>query len=86
MTKLGNPRRVSSKTWNKFVKIILNYRELPQLELEFTEIYCDNCKQVLGTYNKEFYSESKIGEVIKIIYASHIREGHNLVFKNIKNK
>ena len=29
-------------------------------------------------------SETQIGEVVKLIHASHIREGHDLVIRQIK--
>ena len=32
-------------------------------KMEFREIYCSNCKKILGRYNIKFYSEDKIGEV-----------------------
>ena len=33
--------------------------------MEFREIYCINCKKVLGRYNIKFYNEDKIAEVLK---------------------
>ena len=45
-----------------------------------------------GRYNsktdvlQKYFSESKIGELVKIIYASYIREGHNLVIRNSDDK
>jgi len=32
--------------------------------MEFREIYCNNCKKVLGRYNIKFYSVDKIGDLI----------------------
>ena len=33
--------------------------------MEFREVYCTNCKKVLGRYNIKFYNEDKIGELLK---------------------
>ena len=54
--------------------------------LEFREIYCINCKKVLGTYNVKYYSELKIAEVIKDNHVSHVRKGHHLDIRKIKKK
>ncbi len=44
----------------------------------YREIYCNNCKKILGRYNTKYYSESKIGEVIRTNHSLHVREGHDL--------
>ena len=54
--------------------------------MPFWEIYSDDMKKPLGRYNQKYFSESKIGELFKIIYASYIREGHNLVIRNSDDK
>jgi len=54
--------------------------------LEFREIYCINCKRVLGKYNVKYYSELKIAELIKNNHVSHVREGHHLDIRKIKKK
>ena len=46
--------------------------------MEFREVYCVNCKKVLGRYNVKFYSEDRIGELMKSTHFSHIREGHQV--------
>ena len=33
--------------------------------MEFREVYCLNCKKVLGRYNSKFYSEEKIETLLK---------------------
>ena len=33
--------------------------------MEFKEVYCINCKKVLGRYNIKFYNDDKIGELLK---------------------
>jgi len=51
--------------------------------LEFREIYCNNCKKILGRYNVKYYSESKIAELIKDNHAFHVRQGHHLDIRKI---
>lgn len=51
--------------------------------MEFREIYCNNCKKVLGRYNLKYYSDDKIGEVIKTSHAIHVREGHEIELRRI---
>ena len=46
--------------------------------MEFREVYCANCKKVLGRYNTKFYSEEKIGELVNTAYTTHIRNGHQI--------
>jgi len=52
--------------------------------LEFREIYCINCKKVLGSYNVKYYSEAKIAELIKDNHVLHVRQGHHLDIRRIK--
>jgi len=44
----------------------------------FTEVYCSNCKKVLGRYNTKFYNEDKINELLNITHSTHIRKGHQV--------
>jgi hypothetical protein len=46
--------------------------------MEFREVYCMNCKKVLGRYNIKFYNDEKIGEIINTTYSVHIRNGHQV--------
>ncbi|MHA7646422.1 hypothetical protein [Nitrosopumilus sp. S4] len=46
--------------------------------MEFKEVYCINCKKVLGRYNTKFYNEDKIGELLKTTHSNHIRNGHQV--------
>ena len=46
--------------------------------MEFREIYCLNCKKVLGRYNIKFYTEDKIDELLNTTYSMHIRNGHQV--------
>ena len=46
--------------------------------MEFREIYCSNCKKVLGRYNIKFYNDEKIGELIHSAHSTHVRNGHQV--------
>ena len=46
--------------------------------MEFKEVYCKNCKKVVGRYNIKFYSDEKINELLKTTHFAHIREGHQI--------
>jgi len=54
--------------------------------MEFREIYCNNCKKVLGRYNIKFFSADKIGELIKLRHVSHIRKGHEVKVRKVMKK
>ncbi|MDI1496047.1 MAG: hypothetical protein K8823_1355 [Cenarchaeum symbiont of Oopsacas minuta] len=53
---------------------------------EYREIYCKDCKKVIGRYNMKYYSDDKIGEVIKTGHAAHVKDGHNVCLQRIKYK
>jgi len=46
--------------------------------MEFSEVYCSNCKKVLGRYSTKFYSEDKINELINTAHSTHVRNGHQV--------
>ena len=46
--------------------------------MEFSEIYCDNCKEILGRNNVKYYSEDMIAELIQTIHVIHTRAGHHI--------
>ena len=46
--------------------------------MEFREIYCTNCKKVLGRYNIKFYDDTKIEEALKTTHVIHVRNGHRV--------
>lgn len=52
--------------------------------MEFSEIYCNNCKKVLGRYNVKFYSEDRISELMKTSHVSHVRSGHQIVIRKFE--
>jgi len=49
--------------------------------MEFREVYCVNCKKILGRYNTKFYNENRIEEVLKTDHHIHIRSGHQVYIK-----
>ena len=51
--------------------------------MEFREIYCTNCKKILGRYNFKFYNEDKIGELLKTTHSTHVRNGHQVNIRKI---
>ena len=44
----------------------------------FWEVVLDDNKEVLGRYNQEYFTEQKIGEIVKKLYEQQIKQGHNL--------
>lgn len=52
--------------------------------MEFNEIYCNSCKKVIGRYNVKFYTEEKIGELMKTNHASHVRNGHQVIIRKFE--
>jgi len=53
--------------------------------MPFWEIVMDgDNKQILGRYNQEYFSEQKIGEIIKKLYEQEIRKGHALTIRSSK--
>ena len=59
---------------------------LNQVIMAFWEVYSEDMKKILGVYNQKYFSEAKIGEITKIVYASYIREGHHLIIRNSAEK
>ena len=54
--------------------------------MEFKEVYCMNCKKILGRYNIKFYDDDKISELLKIIHSAHVKKGHQINIKKfVKN-
>jgi hypothetical protein len=49
--------------------------------MSFWEVILDKDKEILGRYNQEYFSEQKIGEIIKKLYEQEIRQGHNLTIR-----
>ena len=53
--------------------------------MAFWEIVLDDDKQILGRYNKEYFSEQKIGEIVKKLYEQQIKQGHDLSIRLSKD-
>lgn len=49
--------------------------------MEFKEIYCINCKKVLGRYNIKFYNDDKIRELLQTTHSTHVKNGHEIKIK-----
>lgn len=49
--------------------------------MEFREVYCTNCKKILGRYNIKFYNENKIEELLKTDHFFHIKSGHQVYIR-----
>ena len=53
--------------------------------MPFWEIIQDEKEEVIGRYNQEYFSEQKIGEIIKKLYEQEIRKGHRLKIRLLKD-
>jgi hypothetical protein len=51
--------------------------------MDFKEIYCFNCKKMLGRYNEKYFSDKKMAEIIKVNHSSHVYEGHEIVIRKV---
>jgi hypothetical protein len=49
--------------------------------MPFWEIVLDNDDEIIGRYNQKYFSEQKIGEIVKKLYEQEIRQGHNLTIR-----
>ena len=49
--------------------------------MPFWEIVLDNDEKIIGRYNQKYFSEQKIGEIVKKLYEQEIRQGHNLTIR-----
>jgi len=49
--------------------------------MSFWEIILDDDQEILGKYNQEYFTEQKIGEIIKKLYEQEIKQGHNLTIR-----
>ena len=45
---------------------------------EYRIIYCRECDCVIGRYNRKYYTDDRIGEVIRSQHGRHVREGHEI--------
>mgnify|MGYP001282741920 FL=1 len=51
----------------------------------FWEVVLDDNKEVLGRYNQEYFTEAKIGEIVKKLYEQQIKQGHDLSIRLSKD-
>ena len=50
--------------------------------MPFWEVVMDgDNNRILGRYNQDYFTESKIGEIIKKLYEHEIRKGHDLTIR-----
>ncbi len=52
--------------------------------MEFKEVYCSNCKKVIGRYNIKFYNDDKIEELLNTTHSTHIRSGHQIAIRKFE--
>ena len=52
--------------------------------MPFWEVYSEDMKKIMGRYNQEYFSETKIGEIVKKLYEQEIRKGHDLTIRTSK--
>lgn len=52
--------------------------------VEYREIYCNDCKRVLGRYNMRYYTDDKIAEIIRSNHLAHVREGHEIELRRVR--
>ena len=53
---------------------------------EYRELYCKSCKKVIGRYNIKYYSDDKIGDIIKLRHGDHVKVGHDVILQRVKYK
>ena len=52
--------------------------------MEFREVYCSNCKKVIGHYNIKFYNDDKIEELLNTTHSAHVRNGHRVAIRKFE--
>ena len=52
--------------------------------MEFREVYCSNCKKVIGRYNIKFYNDDKIEELLNTTHSVHIKKGHQVAIRKFE--
>ena len=52
--------------------------------MEFRELFCANCKKVIGRYNIKFYDDLKIAELLKTTHSEHVKNGHQINIRKFK--
>ena len=54
--------------------------------MKFKEIYCNNCKKILGRYNTKYYDNEKIKEILKSGHSLHVKKGHQVIVRDFIKK
>ncbi len=49
--------------------------------MPYWEVSLDKGKEVLGRYNQEYFTEQKMGEIVKKLYEQKIKQGHDLTIR-----
>ena len=57
-----------------------------EMEMQFREVYCLNCKKILGRYNTKFYSNDKINELLNTTHVTHVRSVHQVKIRKYVKK
>lgn len=50
--------------------------------MKFREIYCNNCRKILGRYNTKYYDGEKIKEILKSGHSIHVKKGHQVIIRD----
>src|SRR5215831_13120636 len=47
-------------------------------DMGFKEIYCNDCKESLGEYNQEYFSQKALGNIISVTRNSLVHRNHDI--------
>lgn len=50
-----------------------------KIRLAFKEVYCQDCSVILARFNLKYFTDSKVAELTRLHYHTHIKRGHALV-------
>lgn len=84
---MATPARYGKGTENKFlITGVVQSANKKVEKMSYSEIYCFNCKKVLGRYNSKYYTDDKVGEMLRYSHASHIRDGHQVKIRKVNSQ
>ncbi len=46
--------------------------------MSYKEVYCTDCKEILGKYSTKYFSDHDIDEMVRQYCSLHIKEGHRI--------
>ena len=79
LTRLGDSRSAGARRPRiSFFMVKIGRLRRRRRLIVYREIYCRDCKRIIGRYNAKYYTEARVGEVIKMCHAGHIKLGHNV--------